>query len=373
MKALRMLGIASLVVAAVTGAVAQSWQRTTNNPPLNVGTMLLLTDGTVIAHQEDDQNGDVASLHWYKLTPDINGSYVNGTWTQIADLPTGYGPLFFGSAVLPDGRVVVEGGEYNQYGAGFTKLGAIYNPVTDSWTPVTAPTGWNNIGDASTAVPSGIRIKNGATLPAPMTLASPNPVYLQGDFNTAVDANGYPVKSSSIISDALTFQSNSWSDAANTGQRHSSSDNPLNQSGSYTIASEIPTASSTTYNTAFISGNTVSNYAAGQSTLLNPNQSGFSNGGLNNLPRFLEDWSGKTCTISGSMICLFNSQYATAPFSANHYLYHQGSGLSPSKPVNGSIYEPPTRNWGYNPNLMTSPPPFTPVVVSSVEAVYWIN
>ena len=152
MKALRMLGIASLVVAAVTGAVAQSWQRTTNNPPLNVGTMLLLTDGTVIAHQEDDQNGDVASLHWYKLTPDINGSYVNGTWTQIADLPTGYGPLFFGSAVLPDGRVVVEGGEYNQYGAGFTKLGAIYNPVTDSWTPVTAPTGWNNIGDASTAV-----------------------------------------------------------------------------------------------------------------------------------------------------------------------------------------------------------------------------
>jgi hypothetical protein len=152
MKLLRMLGITLLVGATVTSAAAQSWQRTTNNPPANLGAMLLLTDGTVIAHNENDQNGNVATLHWYKLTPDINGSYVNGTWTQIADLPTGYGPLFFGSAVLPDGRVIVEGGEYNQYGNGFTKLGAIYDPVANTWTSVNPPSGWGNIGDASTAV-----------------------------------------------------------------------------------------------------------------------------------------------------------------------------------------------------------------------------
>jgi len=133
--------------------VTQSpWTRTTNNPPVNLGTMLLLTDGTVIAHEENDQNGNVATTNWYKLTPDINGSYINGTWSQIASLPAGYGPLFFGSAVLPDGRVVVEGGEYNQYGGGFTKLGAIYDPVANTWTSVTAPTGWNSIGDASTVV-----------------------------------------------------------------------------------------------------------------------------------------------------------------------------------------------------------------------------
>ena len=35
-----------------------------------------------------------------------------------------YGPLFFASAVLPDGRVVVEGGEYNQYGARFYQPGS---------------------------------------------------------------------------------------------------------------------------------------------------------------------------------------------------------------------------------------------------------
>ena len=37
------------------------WTRTTNNPPVNVGTALLLTDGTVIAHEENDQNGNVAT------------------------------------------------------------------------------------------------------------------------------------------------------------------------------------------------------------------------------------------------------------------------------------------------------------------------
>ncbi len=152
MKLLRTLGIALLAVCSISVATAQSWQRTNTNPPKNVGAMLLLTDGTVIAHQEDDQQGDVASLAWYKLTPDINGSYVNGTWTSIANLPTGYGPLFFGSAVLQDGRVLVEGGEYNQYGGGFTKLGAIYDPVADAWTSVNPPSGWANIGDASTVV-----------------------------------------------------------------------------------------------------------------------------------------------------------------------------------------------------------------------------
>jgi len=136
-------------------APAQSqslWTRTTNNPPANLGTILLLTDGTVIAHEENDQNNNVATRNWYKLTPDINGSYINGTWSPIAPLPVGYGPLFFGSAVLPDGRVVVEGGEYNQYGGGFTRLGAIYDPVADAWTNVNPPSGWSAIGDASTIV-----------------------------------------------------------------------------------------------------------------------------------------------------------------------------------------------------------------------------
>ena len=149
------------------------WTRTVNNPPVNLGTILLLTDGTVIAHEENDQNNNVATRNWYKLTPDINGSYINGTWSSIAPLPVGYGPLFFGSAVLPDGRVVVEGGEYNQYGGGFTRLGAIYDPVANTWTSVTAPTGWNAIGDASTVVLNSGQLMLANTTTAQAALFNP--------------------------------------------------------------------------------------------------------------------------------------------------------------------------------------------------------
>ena len=92
----------------------------------------------------------------------------------MPDLPTGYGPLFFGSAVLPDGRVIVEGGEYNQYGGGFTKLGAIYDPVANAWTSVTAPSGWGNIGDASTAVLSNGTLMLANTVTRQAALLNPS-------------------------------------------------------------------------------------------------------------------------------------------------------------------------------------------------------
>ena len=121
-------------------------------PPGGAANPLLLTDGTVIVAEEN-------SPIWYKLTPDINGSYVNGTWTQIASLPviggTQYAPLYHASAVLPDGRVIIMGGEYNGSNTGvWTNLGAIYDPVANTWTPVSAPSGtsWSQIGDAESTI-----------------------------------------------------------------------------------------------------------------------------------------------------------------------------------------------------------------------------
>ena len=91
---------------------------------------------------------------WWKLTPDFTGSYINGSWAQIASLPAGYAPRFFGSAVLPDGRVEVEGGEYNTTSCteAFTNLGAIYDPLLNTWTSVTPASGWTTIGDAQSVV-----------------------------------------------------------------------------------------------------------------------------------------------------------------------------------------------------------------------------
>jgi hypothetical protein len=131
------------------GGTWTSGNRPSGNPILS--NPLLLTDGTVIAHVSCDQI-------WWKLTPDSSGSYVNGTWSTIASLPSGYNPRFFGSAVLTDGKVVVEGGEYNtgvngSCGSGaWTTKGAIYDPVANSWTSITPPSGWTTIGDAQAIV-----------------------------------------------------------------------------------------------------------------------------------------------------------------------------------------------------------------------------
>jgi len=132
--------------------VGGSWQLGPSAPGLPpLSSPLLLTDGTVIAHMS-------CSGSWWKLTPDSSGSYVNGAWSQIAAMPAGYAPRFFSSAVLPDGRVIAEGGEYNTTNCTsvWTTLGAIYDPLADSWASVTPPSGWGNIGDAQSVVlPNG--------------------------------------------------------------------------------------------------------------------------------------------------------------------------------------------------------------------------
>jgi hypothetical protein len=129
------------------------WQPIATPPPFTPDVALLLTDGTVMVH--DYQEG---SKFW-RLSPDIHGSYVTGTWSTMASLPAGYEPTFFSSAVLADGRVVIIGGEYNEGADVETPLGAIYDPPTDTWTPIQAPTPlevWYIVGDApSVVLPDG--------------------------------------------------------------------------------------------------------------------------------------------------------------------------------------------------------------------------
>ena len=148
--AVRIAGSFFVLLVGIAGiAGAQTWTALANQPPFAAGNPLLLTDGTVIAH-------NTCAPDWWRLTPDSSGSYVNGTWSQIASLPSGYAPLYFASAVLPDGRVIAEGGEYNNCSPVWTTLGAIYDPVANSWSSVNPPAGWKTIGDAQGAVlPNG--------------------------------------------------------------------------------------------------------------------------------------------------------------------------------------------------------------------------
>jgi hypothetical protein len=127
---------------APDGPAPKSWTRLTNPAQFIAGVSLQLTDGTVMVHA-------VGTEQWWRLTPDINGSYRDGTWSAMASMPAGYAPTYFATSVLPDGRVIVEGGEYISQQATFSNRGAIYDPTTDTWTEVLPPAGWDRIGDAS--------------------------------------------------------------------------------------------------------------------------------------------------------------------------------------------------------------------------------
>ncbi len=124
-----------------------TWTALNNQPPFSAGTMLLLTDGTVMCQQSGTQR-------WHRLTPDANGSYKNGTWSNLASGPNA--PLYFSSAVLQDGRVFVAGGEYED-GLEWELLAAqVYNPQSNFWSIASLPAGWTNIGDApSCMLPDG--------------------------------------------------------------------------------------------------------------------------------------------------------------------------------------------------------------------------
>jgi hypothetical protein len=76
-----------------------------NGQSVNIGPMILLSDGTVMAQQGG------TSKAWYRLTPDLSGSYANGTWSQMPSMSLER--EYFTSALLPSGNLFVLGGEYS--------------------------------------------------------------------------------------------------------------------------------------------------------------------------------------------------------------------------------------------------------------------
>ncbi len=187
---------------------------------------------------------------------------------------------------------------------------------------------------------TAVRLTNGAAPPVnantngqPMgfTLATPNPLYVWGNYNctnssylgTTNTASSMPC---ALISDAVTLLSSSWKD---TNQL------TFNSSGGVRVA-----ASSDTVDAAIITGIV---YSTGT------NNGAFS-GGVVNLMRLLEDWSSSTLTLNTSIVSLYASQMATHQFM-NPGTYY----LAPSQ-----------RNFYYDmdfSNPAKQPPPGTPNVV----------
>jgi VCBS repeat-containing protein len=114
--------------------LAGTWTQLTHNPPSFAGTMMLLTDGTVMVQGQEGSGG--VSKTWQRLTPDSSGNYINGTWSNLASMSLER--LYVGSNVLPNGNVFVVGGEYSGPSgtANWTNTGEMYNSLTNSWSAI---------------------------------------------------------------------------------------------------------------------------------------------------------------------------------------------------------------------------------------------
>ena len=191
-----------------------------NNVPASIDTMLLLTDGSVIAHGNGTSN-------WYRLIPDKSGSYANGSWVATSPMLTdsnltatmngpNYEPLFFGSAVLQDGTLLVFGGEYNVKFCNGCAVDALevqlYDPVTDSWTVLPTPTGWSNIGDPASAVLADGRVLFGNPNNNAMAIFDPR---TQAYFFTSAKNDNSSEETFTLLptGDVLTAQCSNGTDA----------------------------------------------------------------------------------------------------------------------------------------------------------------
>jgi Tfp pilus assembly protein PilX len=154
------------------------------------------------------------------------------------------------------------------------------------------------------------RTDAGATLASPggFTVASENPVYIQGDYNTnssdwagGVDETGHAA--ASVIADAVTLLSDDWDDR-NTYR------------GIVTALSQRNPSHDGYYRVAI----------AGGKNMAFPQPSGTAqdfgtDGGLHNFLRYLEDWSGQTVHYKGSLVSLFYATYDTGIFKCCTTVY----------------------------------------------------
>jgi autotransporter-associated beta strand protein len=102
------------------GAAIGTWS-TLTSAGSGAQVAMLLSDGSVM--YQVGANNDTKT--WDRLAPNTAGNYSSSTSLTSMHV----GRLFFGSAVLPDGRVWVVGGEYST-ASSFTNTSEIFSPTT---------------------------------------------------------------------------------------------------------------------------------------------------------------------------------------------------------------------------------------------------
>lgn len=245
--------------------------------------------------------------------------------------------------------------EVENPGAGFTTTSDI------AAASGTAPANVHGAG-TGTGTATAVRLLNGSQLPtlAPnssnpnrdrgLSLATNAPVYIAGHFNAngsfgsgaSTDGserspdpsyqNGTPTNFDDdtevpalVAADAINILSANWVNSSGVPVGDGRESN-LGASGRSAVNTEV---------SAVLMGGIVETPSNGN---------GYS-GGVENYPRFHEDWAGDTLRYRGSIVALFTSAYGTGTWGKSN------------------VYGAPTRKWGFHDFLKSGEyPPFTPTL-----------
>ncbi len=215
--------------------------------------------------------------------------------------------------------------------------------------------------------PFGFAFSGGRNLPAPLTLASDQGIYLQGDYNDygytenlGVITNAGAKQPASVLADTITVLSNQCLNAS--GQLNcgvaASATLPTVTSQTEVHAAFATNQDSSCGDSSFtISGAYCTERLQQYNNRTGASRSIYFGGGLQNYIRMLESWTNQTFLYRGSMIKLntpleYNGPYITGT-SANYY-------------------DIPIRDFGYDTDFdnFDKIPPLTPRVLSLVQEVF---
>lgn len=175
-----------------------------------------------------------------------------------------------------------------------------------------------------------VRLINGSQLPNRLTIATDRPLYLRGNYNNVAWVPA------AVTGDAITWLSAVWDDAAHDESFETGK----------TIAGE------TWINTAVLAGHS----ATPCDHEVPPCPGGYQDfygGGIENYPRFLENWSDVYMHYLGSLVSLHESVIPTGTW-------------------NGTYYNPPRRDWQFDLRFRdpANLPPGTPVVGNVIHTAF---
>ena len=181
----------------------------------------------------------------------------------------------------------------------------------------------------------GVKLVNGNVIPNPefahgdniygTSIATNQVMYVEGNYNSdgiiGTDSPTEPDNPATfnqegqeapaaLAADAITFLSTNWNDA--------NSNKDLGER----VA--LPTEVSAAILTGLVPSGKNGNKSY--------------SGGVENFPRFLEYWKDIDFVMRGSIVAMFESEVATAPWGK------------------GDVYKPPVRKWGYHSNYDRTPP-----------------